>query len=56
MSHSTPARTTPKTPIERIFEKIFGRKMNAEERLCLHLGRKTKGQPKMSTHRHSRAA
>lgn len=31
------ARVTKKTPIERIFEKIVGRRMNRSERLSFHL-------------------
>jgi len=56
MSHRIPVRTTPETPIERIFEKVVGRKMTTQERIVLHLGRNIKGSPRIATNRHSRAA
>ena len=37
MSHAIFKRPPPVTPIERIFEKVVHRKMNAEEREAFHL-------------------
>ena len=37
MSHQTIAREAKATPIERIFEKVMGRKMTPEERSYFHL-------------------
>jgi hypothetical protein len=34
---AVPALASKETPIERIFQKIVGRKMTAEERVCLRL-------------------
>ena len=38
MSHRSGSGAPAKTPIERIFEKVVGRKMTSPERVCLHLG------------------
>ncbi len=37
------------TPIERIFQKVMGRKMTAFERICFHLKRRIKPPPRDGT-------
>jgi hypothetical protein len=56
MSYRNPARAPTETPIERIFEKVLGRKMTSEERMYFHLKPKIKGPQRVSANRQSRAA
>jgi hypothetical protein len=56
MPHRIRPRAPANTPIERIFEKVVGRKMNLRERISLHLHRKPKISPAVSSVRHRRAA
>ena len=37
MSYQVGSQVEKETPIERIFQKVVGRKMTAEERVCFHL-------------------
>ncbi len=37
MSYQIRPQTENETPIERIFQKVVGRKMTPEERVCLQL-------------------
>ena len=58
MSHRVRSRASvpAKTPIERIFEKVLGRKMTSQERVYFHLERKIKSPPRVAANRRSRAA
>jgi hypothetical protein len=56
MSHRSRARAPAETPIERIFEKVMGRKMTSQERVYFHLKRKMKPPLRVSTHKQTRAA
>lgn len=56
MSHRIRDRAPASTPIERIFERVMGRKMTSQERVYLHLDRKIKQPARVSANRQSRAA
>jgi hypothetical protein len=56
MSHRSRARAPAETPIERIFEKVMGRKMTSQERVYFHLKRKIKPPLRVTTHKQTRAA
>jgi hypothetical protein len=56
MSYRNPARAPTETPIERIFERVLGRKMTAEERIQFHLKPKTKPPQRISANGQPRAA
>jgi hypothetical protein len=56
MSHRIRASAPTETPIERIFEKVMGRRMTSQERIYFHLKRKIKPPPRASANGQSRAA
>ena len=56
MSHRMRASAPTETPIERIFEKVMGRRMTSQERIYFHLKRKIKPPPRASANGQSRAA
>ena len=56
MSHRIRAAAPTETPIERIFEKVMGRRMTSQERIYFHLKRKIKPPPRASANGQSRAA
>jgi hypothetical protein len=56
MSHRIRARAPTETPIERIFEKVMGRKMTSQEKIYFHLKRRIKPPPRANANKQSRAA
>jgi hypothetical protein len=56
MSHRARSNVPAETPIERIFERVVGRKMTSQERVWFHLKPNTKAPPAGSGNRQSRAA
>jgi hypothetical protein len=56
MSHRLRAGTPRETPIERIFEKVTGRKMTSRERVYFHLKPKGKAAAQVNANKQSRAA
>jgi hypothetical protein len=56
MSRRLRAGTPKETPIERIFEKVMGRKMTSQERVYFHLKPKAKAAPQVNANKQSRAA
>jgi hypothetical protein len=56
MSHRIRTRAPARTPIERIFEKVMHRKMTSQERVYLHLERKTKPSLRTTVSKQTRAA
>jgi len=54
MSLENGTRTGKTTPMERIFERVVGRKMTSFERICFHLKTQIKPPPKM--HRSDQAS
>lgn len=54
MSHLIRGRTSAKTPIERIFEKVMRRKMTSQERIYFHLRREVKPPPRAKPSKPSR--
>jgi hypothetical protein len=49
MPHRMETHLLKETPIERIFQKVMGRKMTAFERICFHLKRRIKPPPQDGT-------
>jgi hypothetical protein len=56
MSRRIRGQAPIETTIERIFEKVVGRKMNSYEKICFHIKRRIKPPPRVSADRESRAA
>ena len=56
MSHRVRASAPKESPIERIFKKVMGRKMNSQERVYFHLTHRIKPPGRVSTNSQSRAA
>jgi hypothetical protein len=56
MSHRIRTRASARAPIERIFEKVMRRKMTSQERVYLHLKRKTKPSLRANVSKQTRAA
>lgn len=56
MSHRARSNVPAETPIERIFERVVGRKMTSQERVWFHLKRNVKPPSMGSVNRQSRAA
>lgn len=56
MSSRTPSHLSENTPIERIFKRVMGREMTAQERVYLHLNPKPEPSTRSGPQRHSRAA
>jgi hypothetical protein len=46
MVHERNPYPLKETPIERIFQKVVGRKMTSFEKVCFHLKRRIKAPPR----------
>lgn len=49
MAHERNLYSLKETPIERIFQKVVGRKMTSFEKICFHLKRRIKPPPRDGT-------
>ena len=49
MAHERNLYPLKETPIERIFQKVVGRKMTSFEKVCFHLKRRIKPPPRGNT-------
>ena len=56
MSDQVRIHAERETPIERIFERVTGRKMTTQEKICFHLKRRIKPPPRANSNGHSHAA